>query len=450
MSTISKQKSILRRLDDGLTIRKATIEDAQALADFNGYVHGHPEEGFFDEGIAAWTRDLIGRPHPTFKPEDTLFVEDAQTGKIVSSANLISQTWTYAGIPFGVGRPELVGTLPEFRNRGLVRAQFEIIHQWSAERGERVQAITGIPYYYRIFGYEMALELSGGRAGSLSRIPRLREGESEPFRIRPAREEDIPFLAQLYQQASQRSLVSCVWTEALWRYELLEMDRQNVHHREIRIIENQHGERVGFLGHPTDKWGSMMQLFPYEIIPGLSWAAVTPTVARYLAAYGRALPTKAGEAELGEIGFWGGSDHPVYHVWADELPQIRRPYAFYMRVPDLPGFLRLIAPVLEKRLAESYLAGHTGELKITFYTGGLRLAFDKGRLAACEPWKPAPVANAGDAAFPSLTFLQLLFGFRSLEELKFAFPDCWTEGSQPHILLNALFPKQASSIWPIA
>jgi hypothetical protein len=35
--------------------------------------------------------------------------------------NLISQIWAYEGIPFGVGRPELVGTLPEYRNRGLVR-----------------------------------------------------------------------------------------------------------------------------------------------------------------------------------------------------------------------------------------------------------------------------------------------------------------------------------------
>ncbi len=33
------------------------------------------------------------------------------------------------GFPFGVGRPELVGTLPEYRNRGLVRAQFEEVHQ---------------------------------------------------------------------------------------------------------------------------------------------------------------------------------------------------------------------------------------------------------------------------------------------------------------------------------
>ena len=102
--------------------------------------------------------------------------------------NLIPQTWTYEGIEFGVGRPELVGTLPEFRNRGLVRTQFEEIHKWSAERGDMVQGITGIPYYYRLFGYEMALDLAGRRFGYEANVPKLKDGEEEPYRIRPATE----------------------------------------------------------------------------------------------------------------------------------------------------------------------------------------------------------------------------------------------------------------------
>ena len=118
-------------------------------------------------------------------------VAEAETGRIVSSLNLISQTWTYEGIPFGVGRPELVGTLPEYRNRGLVRTQFDEIHKWSTERGELVQAITGIPYYYRLFGYEMALDLSGWRMGYEPNVPKLKAGEKEKFNIRLAVNNDL-------------------------------------------------------------------------------------------------------------------------------------------------------------------------------------------------------------------------------------------------------------------
>ncbi len=173
-----------------------------------------------DEPVAAWTRDLFRGDHPTFTLEDFTIVEDTRSGAIVSSLNLISQTWTYGGIPFGVGRPELVGTHPDYRRRGLVRAQFEVIHGWSAERGDLVQAITGIPWYYRQFGYEMALDLSGGRAGYAPQVPKLKEGEPEPYPIRPATEADLPFIAQLYDESVKRSRVTCVLDLELWRYEL--------------------------------------------------------------------------------------------------------------------------------------------------------------------------------------------------------------------------------------
>src|SRR5260370_563284 len=89
-------------------------------------------------------------------------VEDTRNGAIVSSINLINQTWSYEGIPFKVGRPELVGTLPDYRQRGLIRKQFEVLHAWSAERGQKLQAITGIPFYYRQFGYEFAVSMGSG------------------------------------------------------------------------------------------------------------------------------------------------------------------------------------------------------------------------------------------------------------------------------------------------
>ncbi|MCK4975408.1 MAG: GNAT family N-acetyltransferase, partial [Anaerolineales bacterium] len=172
--------NLLKDLGDGLVLRQATPDDAEALAEFNGKIHSDegPDQPF--EGVAVWTRDLLERPHPTFKPSDFTIVEDVSNGKIVSSLNLISQSWSYSGIEFGVGRSELVGTHPDYRGRGLVRFQYEVIHGWSAMRGEMVQAITGIPYFYRKFDYEMTLNLGGGRAGYLPDVPKLKQDEDEP------------------------------------------------------------------------------------------------------------------------------------------------------------------------------------------------------------------------------------------------------------------------------
>jgi Acetyltransferase (GNAT) domain len=450
-------RNIIRDLGGGLILRQAVVADGERLVAFHADVHRSPGVEKPDERVGAWTRDLMEREHPTFDVGDFTVVEDTRTGAIVSSLCLLSQVWSYGGVSFGVGRPELVGTHPDYRRRGLVRAQFEVIHAWSAERGHKMQAITGIPYYYRQFGYEMGLTLGGGRAGYKPHVPGLKDGEKEPYRVRPAVEADLPFIAQVYEWGTRRYRIVCLRDEAMWRYELSGKSEENVNRLELRVIETAEGEPVGYLAHPPYLWGSMLAARAYELSPGASWLAVTPSVVRYLWAAGEAYAARERAEEFGAFAFWLGTEHPVYEVISDRLPLIRQPYAWYVRVPDLVGFVQHIAPVLERRLAESLLAGHSGKLTISFYRDGLRLVFDKGRLAgedmwtptiAAEPWVPTRDED-GDAAFPDLTFLQLLFGYRSLEDLRYAFADCWAANGEARALLDALFPKQPSDVWPV-
>jgi len=183
----------------------------------------------------------------------------------------------------------------------------------------------------------------------------------------------------------------------------------------------------------------------YELKPGISWLDVTPCVLRYIEAI-REECARRDEREFGSFLFALGTEHPAYQVASHRLPDVRRPYAWYVRVPDVPDFVRHIGPALERRLAESPLVGHSGELKISFYRDGLRLAFEKGRLTGVEPWSPTH-EDWGNTAFPGLTFLQVLLGYRSLDELLYAFPDCGVGSDAARALLNALFPKQASDVW---
>ena len=445
------ENNILRRLDDNLVLRRAVPADAERLAEFNARIHSDDGPEQPNRYIAAWTRDLLEKPHPTFEPGDFTIVEDSHSGEIISSLNLISQTWCYGKIPFGVGRPELVGTLPGYRGRGLVRAQFEIVHQWSAARGELLQAITGIPYYYRQFGYEMAVNLGGGRVGFKPQLPKLSEGQAEPFTIRPSVEADLPFIAALYEQSSQRYRLRCLRDAALWRYELGGKHPENVNRMEMCTIFDAGGEPVGFLTYINQLWGSSIVMGIYEIQPDVSWGEVTPSVARYLFAAGQACAEREGKlAEFDAFGFWLGEEHPAYSTMKDALSRVRKPYAWYLRLPDLVGFLRHIAPAIEDQLCMSTYAGHTGELKISFYRSGLLLGLEQGRLVKIEAWQPEPQGHSGSAAFPGRTFLQLLFGYRSFEELNYAFPDCWWDNDLAFGLLNALFPKQNSDIWPVS
>lgn len=235
------ERAILGHLRDGLILRRATVGDMEALAAFNADVHGDRDTGEPDQGVAALTRDLMSGDHPTSDVADFTVAENARSGAIISSLCLISQTWSYAGIEFAVGRPEMVGTHPDYRRLGLVRSQFDVIHRWSTERGHKMQAIAGIPHFYRRFGYEMALALGGGRGGYMEHGPKLREGEAEPYVIRPAMEADLPFVGQLYAQGTKRSLVACVRDEALWRYELLGRNGKSVNRSELCVVQTADG-----------------------------------------------------------------------------------------------------------------------------------------------------------------------------------------------------------------
>ncbi len=441
-----EQPDIIRDLVDGLIMRRSSAADADRLAEFNGAIHGDdPHDAF---AVAAWTRDLLLSPPPAFHPDDFLIVENAHTGEIVSSLNLISQTWTYEGIPFGVGRPELVGTNPSYRGRGLVRAQFEVIHEWSRQRGELVQVITGIPYFYRQFGYEMGLDLSGGRGGYEPQVPKLEEGEEEPYRVRPLEVADIPWLMKMYRRECARGMISAVRDDAHWQNELFGKSKANVNRSDLRVIETQEGQPVGYLAHPGCAWGNMMALISYELEEDISYLAVTPSVIRYLWNTGQEYAGTR-EKTLNAFGFWLGSDHPAYQGAAGQLVFDRKPYAYFVRVPDLPAFLCRIGPALEQRLKASPCDGYTGELKISFYREGVRMVFDHGRLSEVESWRPKIKEDEGMAAFPNLTFLQLVFGYRTLAEIQHAYADCWA-GDKTRVVLETLFPKRYSHVEAIS
>jgi hypothetical protein len=436
----TKGQTILRDMGNGLVMRRSTSQDADALSAFNADIHGEDEAD--RKGVAAWTRDLLTRPHATFRPGDFTIVEETSTGRIISSLCLIPQTWSYEGIEFGVGRPELVGTLPEFQGRGLIRAQFEEVHRWSAERGLLVQVITGIRSYYRQFGYEYALDLNRWHMGSIA--PRLRDGERENSAIRPAQESDIPFLMSVYDYGSRRGMVRVKWTAEHWHNNLYELSEDNVHRLEFRIIERVGSrEPVGYFAQSPTLGSTGARAFHYELMPGISWLAVTPSVIRYMWDTGQEYGRRENRP-CTTFSFLLGAEHPAYDTLGSVMTG-GQPYAWYVRVPDLLGFLDHIKPVLEKRLAESIACGHSGEYLIGMYPTGIRLILESGRIKF-EPWKPAH-ADDGNAGFPMLTFLKILFGYRSFEELKYAFPDCWWSDESTRLIVNSLFPKKNSCLY---
>lgn len=445
--------SYRRDLGDGLLLRWSAPEDTENIVELVSTVFRDRADEPLNNPLGHLMRELMSGTHPVMGPGDFALVEDTrkQGNPLVACTCLWRHTWEYEGIPFGIGRPEIVATDPAYRNRRLIRAIFDVIHARSEAEGHLVQAITGIPYFYRLFGYEYALDLGGRRSFYVSLLPGASEGVSERFSLRDATWEDIPLVQQLYDQQRASGVVSALIDEIWWRYQLATWHTtpsgEGWH---IQMIVDSGGQSQGYVITPPMRWQDSFRVIDLAFVSGANAQAIMPSLLRALAVQGAQVSVReSGAQQLSRIDFMLGSSHPVYEVLEKSMPTMQKaPYAWYVRVAHVPAFMQLIAPVLERRLASSLVAGYSGELKFDFYRGGLRMVFEQGRLQTVEDWR-RPIWDANeDGGFPPLVFLQLLFGYRSLDALRSAFPDVWVN-ENVELLVNTLFPYRSSRVLPL-
>lgn len=443
-----------RDLGDGLVLRWSTPEDLERMITLYAQVFRSSAEAPLNRE-AFWTRDRFSGRHPHMGPRDFAVVEDARSGDLVAATCLLGYTCAYEGIPFQFGRPESVATLPEYRRRGLIRAIFALIHAKSAARGQLVQGITGIAYYYRQFGYEYAANLGDeGLTVYFPEIPALKADAAEPYTLREAALDDIPLLCRLWARTRAGAALSTEIEEDYWRWAMAGTHPEAEQRWRVYVIVEADGRSVGALtlspgrvDEPGRRGAAMVVSGPM-VEAGVPLVRVVPSVLRGVRALaGTTKPRTPETPAAGAITFHWGELALRGALGDTAFVEAAHPYAWYLRVADLPGFLRHVTPALERRLAASAQAGYTGELTLDFYRGGLRLAIERGKLTGIEDWQ-RPVWDAGMAGFPPLVFLQALFGHRSLAELRSIYPDVQAAGDAT-ALLEALFPKRPALLMPL-
>jgi hypothetical protein len=461
MSAQLAESNYIGELGDGLIRRWSTQADQPEIGHLMATVFRNSQDDPLHPSEVDQSRLMMGPDFPFMGPGDFAVVEDTrrQEHSIVACTCLFRHQWSYAGIPFGVGRPEQVATDPDYRNRGLVRVLFEMVHARSTAEGHLAQAITGIPYFYRQFGYEFVLDLGGARFIPVAAIPEKKDDGPELYSLRPATLDDSPHLHALYNQRRSASLVWHADSPEYWRFQTtvwddpLMRDRDLTHvglSRRFYMIVDGAGEVCGYTWLSIRRWGAIHHVARLELAPHVNWQAACPSLLRSLRKIGETIPAASPDVgPLNEIGFSLGRSHPFYEVLGKKLAcRQDPPYAWYLRVPDVPAFIQHIAPILEERLANSVLIGYTGELKFDFYRGGLRLQFEEGKLTQIEPWRAPTFGDNAQAGCPPLVFLQLLFCYRSLAELSAIHPDVWAN-EDATLLINTLFPVTPSRVQPL-
>ncbi len=73
MQSLDIASPFIRRLEDGLILRRSRPADTEKLAKFNAEI-------FKDALVGEWTRDLMSGKHPTFGVDDFTIVENPENG----------------------------------------------------------------------------------------------------------------------------------------------------------------------------------------------------------------------------------------------------------------------------------------------------------------------------------------------------------------------------------
>lgn len=404
-------------LGGGLTLRTAeSLQDFERIAEFNGLIH-EPE-------LAPAVLDLMTH-YPGIDGRDVVLVED-EAGRIVSSMLLIPWTLTFEGMPLRVGEMGMVGTLEPYRRRGLVRAQDALFKRRLAERCCQLSLIQGIPYFYRQFGYEYALPLEGGLLLSHRELPM----SPAAFAFRQATPEDASVLAVLYDQASRDLAIATVRTEETWRYLL--SHGVGALACETWLVLDASGAAAGYIRLPVyhfDEELTVNEVSRLDHAPALTTLHWLKQLAGERGKPGVRLNVPAGCTLVRLARSLGGHDLGTY--------------AWQVHLPDIAAFLNAIGPVLERRLAASPFVGLNRSLTLCFYRASVTMRFDGGRLAEVTLGRSCDHG----LRFPPSTFIPVLFGWRTVEQMRLAYPDL-SMPDEDKLLVETLFPPMAGFLYP--
>jgi predicted N-acetyltransferase YhbS len=282
--------------------------------------------------------------------------------RVVSTATLLDETLVLDGVPIPAGQVELVATDRAYEGRGLVRALMDWAHERSARRGHLVQVLIGIPYFYRLFGYQYSIVLPQTR--DVLSVPPAPNG----YTVRRAGPADIGAMSDL-QDATQRAYgLSMPHSPACWRWLVARAES-------TQLVVERAGVAVA-TGRVTTG----------DVVLG-ELAAADPAGAHALLAHAATL---TGDLTVKERPGSAGGDALERFL----APPPRQAERYYTRVPDVAALLEHLRPVLSARLAASDLAGDRGEAIVSFFGRHVRLPYAGGIVG--------PVATGGRMQAPGV------------------------------------------------
>ncbi|MFE9482924.1 GNAT family N-acetyltransferase [Streptomyces spororaveus] len=371
---------------------------------------------------------LSGRGEPDDAVDHRLVVTDPDAGlsacavvvdgdRVVSTATLLDEEVRIGGVRLPAGQVELVATDSEYEGRGLVRALMHWAHERSAARGHIVQAMIGIPYFYRLFGYEYAIDIP-----QVLNVNALPPGDGTGT-LRAARPSDIPSLSALQASAQSGFDVAMPHSAACWRW-LLDHESSN-----LWVLE--HADTVIATARTTPP-GEEMLLAEAAARDGAAARDLLSGVASLAPGTRVQVVHRAGTVTA-----------DAWQEFTDREPR-RNAEQYYIRLPDVAALLDRLRPLFWQRLTAAGIDRTGRDIVLSTFGAHHRipvLADGLGEVVTGGPVQsPGAVEGAGVAPDH---LAALLFGPLGIEGLTRIRPDVYSADEE---LFQVLFPPLTADV----
>ncbi len=313
-----------------------------------------------------------------------------------------------------------VGTLKEYRGKGLIDKMNEFYERVMMERGYLLSCLRGIPYYYRRFGYEFVLSLDERFSLSPNQIPSM---ELSHIDIRKASRKDICYIENQYNSNSNNFLISNSFDTESFYFKFMNESFDDNKLSAYIIEENGKPEGYFLIGMSFDNEVYTIitpQLSPPQMIKLL----------QHLNEY----PKKEKDLILNVAEFSG------FGKFLFSIGKLQSNYGWQIKIPNLKRFFESIKVVLENRVEKSKYNDLSKTVIISDYKQSIELIFVKGKIEAIKIESGYPDAEKCDVRIPGAMLLKLLLGDRTVDEINYIVKDARINPSSKK-LIEILFPK---------
>jgi predicted acetyltransferase len=377
-----------------------------------------------EAGVDRLAKKLIDC-HPKMTLNNFYVIKEK--GTMVSTINLIPVTWNIGGINLKVAEMGHVGTLPEYRGKGLIQKLVNEYHKDVRKQKYDIAVIEGIPYFYKQFGYEYAVPLLEETKIRIDQIPQFKAN----IRIRSFTESDIPRAKEILDNSQTKYYVHCVRDESIWR---------------MQQITGIASDPEPFQGYAVEERGRLVAYFRIRELQKERQLLLTEitdvdyieaqAVLGFLKKYGKKHKLESLSASV-------GYEEPFSHYMMS-LGAVKSfpTYAWQIRITDYVKIFRKLKPLLEHRLSNSMYSRLTQTLNFNFRVFTIQVTVIEGRITDIKKIDESKWSPIGLNPF---AFVQLMTGYKSRQQLEEAVPDVRIALSHKY-LIDILFPQMPSHI----